>query len=393
MRFLIPSVLIAFLILDVALRFLPYEDVFYHAWEAASLFATVQGSFAPNFHFDSDHSYGDLTMIGNRPGFRNYYREVFTTDKFGFRNSPNAGKGEAPAAILIGDSFAVGASNSDEDTLSAQLTSRLSNKWVYNGASARPKWSVTEELIQRLHMRGGLVIWQVSERVPLPGSVKSDGPRNQGVNPMTAQQINSNDRIVQRLNIWTDSLLAYSPLKSFLSRGFRKLANGAWLPNPGENLVAVGHLRNGESMLFLQSEVDNFYQPKYEIPNYLSEVRDLVHCSGNEILVLLVPDKFGVYYPLLDDQRRSPPDRESHLDQLERELHRMGIPVINLMSPLREQAAEGLQRREYNYRLDDTHWNRLGIQTAATEILREWSDRTGTVNNTSIDRNACLAVH
>jgi hypothetical protein len=168
LRFLIPSILVASLILDVALRFVPYERVFYHAWEAASLFATAQGSFAPNFRFDSDRSYGDLTMIGNRPGFRHYYREVFTTDKFGFRNSPNAGTGEMPAAILIGDSFAVGASNSDEDTLSAQITSRLSNKWVYNGASARPKWNATRGLIQRLHLRGGLVIWQVSERVQLP---------------------------------------------------------------------------------------------------------------------------------------------------------------------------------------------------------------------------------
>ena len=392
MRFLIPSILIAFLMLDVALRFVPYERVFYHAWEAASLFATSQGSFAPNFHFDSNHSFGDLTMIGNRPGFRHYYREVFTTDQFGFRNSPNESAGGAPAAILIGDSFAVGASNSDEDILSEQLTSRLLNKWVYNGASAHPQWNVTKELIERLHMRGGLVIWQVSERVSLPGPVKSEAPRNQGVNPMTALPFNSNDPTLQRLSIWTDSLLAYSPLKSFLSRGFRKLANGVWLPNPGENLAAVGHLRNGESMLFLQSEVDNFYQPKYEIPTFLSEVRDLVHCSGNEILVLLVPDKYGVYYPLLDDQRRPPPERESHLDQLESELHRMGIPVVNLMSPLRSQAAEGLQRREYNYRLDDTHWNRLGIQTAATEILRAWSNLKSTASNTSIDRNACLAA-
>lgn len=171
------------------------------------------------------------------------------------------------------------------------------------------------------------------------------------------------------------------------------MENGVWLPNPSENLVAVGHLRNGENMLFLESEVDNFYQPKYDIPTYLSEISDLVHCSGNEILVLLVPDKYGVYYPLLGDERRSTPEGESHLNQLEEDLHHLGIPVLNLMSPLRSQAAEGLQRREYNYRLDDTHWNRLGIQTAATEVLRAWSNQIGSVINTSVSRNACPSMH
>jgi hypothetical protein len=389
LRFLVPSILVASFILGVALRFVPYERAYSHAWEAACLFATADGSFAPNFRFDSDRSYGDLTVIGNRPGFRHYYKEVFTTDEFGFRNSPGGSTGEMPAAILIGDSFGVGASNPDEDTLSAQLTSRLSNRWVYNGASARPKWNTTKKLIQRLHMRGGLVIWQVSERVPLPGSVQSETPINHGVDPMTAPLIKANYHIFQRLNIWTDSLLTYSPLRFFLTRDFRKLENGVWWPNPSENLVAVGHLRNGESMLFLESEVDNFYEPKYDSPVYLSQISALVHCSGNELLVLLVPDKYGVYYPLLRDEQRSPPGEESHLNLLEDDLHHLGIPVLNLMAPLRSQAAEGLQRGEYNYRLDDTHWNRLGIQTAATEVLRAWNNAQGSTSNTSTGRNAC----
>jgi hypothetical protein len=392
LRFLISSLLLATLILDLALRVLPYDRVYYHAWEAASLFATAEGSFAPNFRFSSDHSYGDLSNLGNRPRYRHYYREVFTTDEFGFRNSSSGGKDEMPAAILVGDSFAVGASNSDEDTLSSQLTSRLSNRRVYNGASARPQWNTTKGLIERLHMRGGLVIWQVSERVPLPESVQAETPHASEVVSTAARPPSERYAILQKWNIWTDSVLAYSPLRSFLSRGFRKLENGVLLPNPSEDLVVVGTLRNGETMLFLDSEMENFYQPKYDSGNYLSEISALVHCSGNTLLVLLVPDKFGVYYPLLRDQRRPLPEGESHLDKLEEDLHRLGVPVLNLMSPLRSQAAEGLPRKEYNYRLDDTHWNRAGIQTAATEILRVWSNHPGSVSNTSVGRNACPAV-
>jgi hypothetical protein len=127
-------------------------------------------------------------------------------------------------------------------------------------------------------------------------------------------------------------------------------------------------------MLFLDQEVGNFYEPKYDSPAYLSQICALVHSSGNELLVVLVPDKYGVYYPLLRDKRESPPAGKSHLNDLEDELHRLGVPVLNLMSPLRSQAEEGLQRKEYNYELDESHWNRAGIRTAATEILRVWSN-------------------
>lgn len=392
LRCLIPSLLLATLIADLALRFIPYDRVFYHAWEAAILFATAEGSFARNFRYVSDHSYGDLANLGNRPHFRHYYKEVFTTDEFGFRNSPSTGVDEAPAAILIGDSFAVGASNSDLDTLSAQLTSRLMDRWVYNGGSARPQWKMTEDLIDRLHMHGGLVIWQVSERVRLPVSVHAESPRSPGVAPFAVPSIGEQRSISHIVNVWTDSFLAYSPLRMFFSSGIRKMENGVWFPNPSENLVAVGNLRNGDSMLFLGSEVDNFYQPKYDSPTYLFEIGALVRCTGNEFLVLLVPDKYGVYYPLLRDERRPPPEGESHLNRLEKNLRRLGVPVVNLMSPLRSQAAEDLQSREYNYRLDDTHWNRAGIQTAATEVLRAWGNLPGSIGNAPIHPKACPAV-
>jgi hypothetical protein len=137
--------------------------------------------------------------------------------------------------------------------------------------------------------------------------------------------------------------------------------------------------------------VQNFYRPKNDSPNYLAEISALVHCSGNELLVILVPDKYSVYYSLLRDERQSPPEGKSHLNQLEDDLQRLGIPVLNLTSALRFQAAEGLQRREYNYLLDDTHWNRIGIQTATAEILRVWGNHQGSICNTSFGRNASPA--
>lgn len=390
LRFLILSVLLATLLLDVALRFLPSGQVFFRAWEVATLFATAEGPFAPNFRYENDRAYGDLSNLGNLPSFRQYHREVFTTDENGFRNPSSGRAGEIPAAILVGDSFGVGAGVTDGDTLSAQL-SRLSNQRVYNGASTRAQWKITKELITRLDMRDGLVIWEVSEREPLPQSVRTES-HILGVGPSSASTISERYPILRRLDLWSDSVLAYSPLRIFLSRGFRRIENGVWLPNPSEEFVAVGRLGNGDSILFHASEVENFYRPKYDSPNFLAEVSALVHCGGNELLVLLVPDKYSVYHPLLPYDSHSLPGGESHLDQLERDLHRLGVPVINLTSALRSQAAEGLQRREYNYLLDDTHWNRIGIQTAAMEILRVWGNHQGSICDTSFGRDALPAV-
>ncbi len=385
LRVLIPALLLATFLLDVALRFLPPGQVFFRAWEDATRFATAEGPFAPNFHFESDRAYGDLSSLGNLPRLRQYRREVFTTDEFGFRNPPGEGAGEVPAAILVGDSFAVGSGVSDGDTLSAQL-SRLSNRRAYSGASPRAHWKMTRELINRFHMRGGLVIWEVSEREPQPLSLEMES-RILGVAPGNAPPLSGKFPVLRRLDLWTDGVLAYSPLRIFLGRGFRKIENGIWLPNPSGEFVVVGQLTNGDNMLFHPSEVDNFYRPKYDSANFLGQVNALVRCGGNELLVILVPDKYSVYHSLLRDAGQSPPEVRSRLDQLELDLHRLNVPVLNLTSALRSQAAEGLQRREYNYMLDDTHWNRIGIQTAAMEVLRVWNNRPASICNSSPGRN------
>lgn len=392
LRFLIPSLLLGILIVDAALRFVPPQRIAFRAWEPASLFATSEGWFAPNFRFENDRSYGDLPNLGNLPRFRQYRREVFTTDEFGYRNPQGSESDDTPAAIVVGDSFAVGCGVSDSDTLSAQLMSDLGGKRIYNAAGGGAQWKMTSQLIQRLHMRDGLVIWEVLERSGLPESVQAETSDLSEVAGRIASPNGKVYRAFRGVRIWTLSYLAYSPLSIFLHRGFEKAENGALLPNPLGKNVLVGQLQNGDSMLFLDSDVQSFYRPLHDSGNYLSEISALVHATGNEILVLLVPEKYNVYYPLLVEKGESPPEDEFFLNHLEKDLHRLRIPVLNLTSQLRSQAEDGLRRREYNYWLDDSHWNRLGIRTAAAAILRTWNDPSRSINNSSIRRNASSAA-
>src|ERR1019366_5396863 len=72
--------------------------------------------------------------------------------------------------LLVGDSFGAGCGVTDTDTLGAQLE-RLGTVGVYNAAGAPTSGRGVEALIKRLNLRGGLVIWQQSERFDPPLSL------------------------------------------------------------------------------------------------------------------------------------------------------------------------------------------------------------------------------
>jgi hypothetical protein len=91
-----------------------------------------------------------------------------------------------------------------------------------------------------------------------------------------------------------------------------------------------------------------------------------------DLLVVLVPDKYAVYGPLLEERDPLTQAKDAFLDRLETALRPTGIPVVNLLPVFRQQAGVLLDRGEYLYWRDDTHWNRIGISVAAHEVGRAW---------------------
>lgn len=87
-----------------------------------------------------------------------------------------------------------------------------------------------------------------------------------------------------------------------------------------------------------------------------------------ELLVLLVPDKYVVYYDLLQIAP-APTMSRPFLDVVEQRLAGADVQVLNLTTRFRERAEALLARNEYLYWLDDTHWNPEGIRYAAQAIV------------------------
>jgi len=219
-------------------------------------------------------------------------------------------------------------------------------------------------------MKGGLVIWQQSERNELPLSIGDNDERSYYDIRALGLVFRPDSQIYQRLQglgRCARGYIRYSPLKILLTRGFKKLENDVLLPNVAASAVVTGKLRNGDEMLFLRSEIENSRQTRTASTRLLVELNSFVVSTGNQLLVLLVPDKYRVYRSLLADPARAP--ESAYLSRVAADLRRANVPVLDLTEPLQIQATQGLWNHEYNYRIDDTHWNPVGVQTGVQQIL------------------------
>jgi hypothetical protein len=358
-----PAVVLLFLLLDISLRFLPPTLISFRAWEAMRATSTAGGPFIPNTFYSNMRSYGDLSNLANLPHQRQYREEEFTSDAAGYRNR------HEPAIpfsgiLLVGSSFTAGAGVSDAQTLSEQLHD-ISGCAVYNGG----EFSNLLGLFQYLKMDHGLVIFQQLERDPLP--------ERDSLLPVGAEH-HGKQRIGRRAlgRDWIEALnqlnqlrkrTAYSPLAILSGRGIKILQNDVILPNPYRSAAVEGKLRNGREILFLPSEMKDDELTRRTDPEAFVKLKSQLQRKGIELLILLVPDKYDTYHDLLSSASPGT-ERTPFLDVVEQRLVAANVPVINLRPQFRKQAEALLDRDEYLYWLDDTHWNAEGIREAAEAI-------------------------
>jgi lysophospholipase L1-like esterase len=347
--FLIPCVIALGLTTDFFTRFLPTRFFSFRAWEAVRRYPTSDGPFTPNASYRNDHSCGDLATRGNIPAYRVYRPETFSTDAFGFRKNPGEPR-PTTSALLIGDSFAAGSSVNDDETLAVQLEN-LTSRQVYNAGFMDISSGRLLRLAERLHMTSGIVIFEYMESTALP----------------TLQDVEYDPPKESYLSVRVRGLWHVSPLQILSRHLYQKLLNNRALPNNDAHQVIIEPLKNGQPMLFLQDDAEKFNRSHVAInlAGILKLQQELFRKNLN-LLVVLAPNKCSVYADLL----ARPPGHPSlpYLDQLEKALEALHVPVVNLLPALQNQAASNLSQNQYVYWFDDTHWNALGIQRAAQEI-------------------------
>lgn len=351
LRRLLPLILLCTGAASVFLRLLPTDFVSFRAWEAVTMFVTGQGPFAVNKHYNNPRATGDLPGIGNLPQYREPHPETFTTSALGFRiYDPQ--RDSPPAALLFGDSFGAGAGLSDAESLGAQLSRQRGAPVFF---ASHFKKSTLENLAAL--PRTPVAIIELSERM--------EGDEAAGIEEAVKKHLTRNSRAYLGLRYLRD-LWAYSPLSIWCARAYKELQNDTILPNIYADNVRTYQLTNGATMLFLGSEVAHYLmlpQPSIDAVMLWKKALDRHTC----MFVILVPDKFEVYYPLLR-KPPGPPPRTLYLDSLENELRAAGVPVLNLSPALRAAAASAIRDNDYVYHLDDTHWNGHGVTVAVKEL-------------------------
>ena len=363
--FLCPAVMAAAAALNFALSFKSLDWLAFRTWEAAVSVECPSGigPFEPDQVYRKDRAYGDLANIGNMADMRQYRREEFTVDRFGFRNDRPL-KDVHPVGFVIGDSFTAGAGISDDDTLPEQLT-RDAGGFFYNAGAVTGDLAKAEVVSSTLHLSKGTVVYELLERTARNGPSSLEARK-----PDCAEQFWASAKVARAATLFASD---HSP-GVLLSRKFVKaVENDYWQPNPYRLEVARRKLQNGQEVLFYRYDMRPLRDEQKlttEWRSYFEDLRQRMARRNLQLVVLVVPDKYTVYGPLLEER---PGDfgGERLLAAIEQELRKTDIPVVNLTQKFRAAAAEVLSRNQYIYWRDDTHWNPLGIKLAAASL---WSE-------------------
>lgn len=334
---------------------------------------------------------GDLTqLIGIRSVAKIYEEErppgLRIVDRYGYMNRPYD-PDAVPDVVVVGDSF-MAAGHVDE--LFATRLSKRSGLFVYNHSlmGHGPFISLYRFLDapRFTGRRPPVVVWGFAER-EISGEAFVGMVYQLTIREQPEERKPSEPRAVRpghmRVN-WR--LLEPHALQSALPDTSFAAQSGEWLWNRARYylfrqltgwVVEATDPVMGKPILFYRyhidviamaderSDPDRIGRSAERLVRYLRE-------RGMELVVVLIPEKEQVYRRAIPPVF-NPPDHPippSILWEVEEELERRQIRVVNLLRPFREAAEQG----QLIYWRDDTHWNPHGIDIAVDIVWEQVED-------------------
>jgi hypothetical protein len=362
--YLLPRLLIVIWSLDVCLR---VAEVGFGAFREPRLIPhsnSPDAAFEPNFAVHVPLVYGDLANMANVRDNSEARSVQFSSDALGFRNTGATG---TVKGAVFGDSFSW-SGDKNESSLPAQLGERLGCR-IYNAAgpgyeARRPNADNINAVARRIGLEKGVIIVAELERRSFE-RIRAESPAR-----------------ARRQTFWAGvqqffrRLFRGSPIKRYLEDLLRYIQDDRILPNGYINNVVQGKLRNGDRMLFYPEDLRSPSEARPFPTSYWATLQRELQKSQRKLLVLIVPNKYTVYQHLLHGGENLPKLHEELVSRNESALRSLQIPVINLTPVLKAHAEAGIDRREYVYWRNDTHWNHRGISIAAEEIVRRFPELT-----------------
>ncbi|MGH9515097.1 MAG: alginate O-acetyltransferase AlgX-related protein [Terriglobales bacterium] len=343
--YLLPRVLLLWALLDIMLRFAPPQWYTFRVHEFAMVTGRHDlGPFRTNLTYQNSHTYGDLASLGNCTACRQYRAMTVHVDSRGFVNTVASGPYDA---LLVGDSFGIGAEQPENATLASQISSRTGLS-IYNACS--PVRAISREnlmvLIDQLGMTHGTVFFELMD---WSLGFFSTTQRDPG--------FNGYDR-------WSRNL-EYSPLANVSRELVGRLYDGQVMPNPYSVNVVRKALPDGKPILFQLSDVQNGAADGPKLwTKYFRVLNRELRARNFRLILIFVPSKYSVYQPLL--QNAAPTNKSAQFEELRKELP--DVSIVNTTPALQAAAADALPSGSLVYWPDDTHWNATGVAVAADQV-------------------------
>lgn len=373
----LPLLIAVCLVGDLVARSLPIDPLCFQAWECVTRYQEPGSIFEANRQFRSDRTHGNMSNMGNLTSDRVYRPQVFSTDRFGFRNASHLASSSV-RTVMVGDSFVAGYGISDDETLPVQL-SALAHVPVYNAGGPYAYADTVRRLKTTLGIQGGsaIIVWSESEPIALLQAAEAQAGQPNWQARVLTSVLGDKGREVRT---WLRGWWFTSPVKVVAQKAFLAVSNDHVLPNVYAQLVVERRLTNGAPILFLPTDVDAFHQHRDVTPaaEYLRWLSAAMLAEGVRPLVVLVPHKYSVYYAMLNAAQPPPGDAVHPLATLESALREQGLDALDLTPLLQDRARAAIARGEYLYWRDDTHWNGLGVRVAAEAIQQRWFADRGT---------------
>lgn len=396
LRLALPTLLVAFLCVDLASRFISYDAIAFRAWEAVTTKRLVTrmarlfrpsphptlGIFEPNLFVEIDRAYGDLASMSNRPWMREYHRERFSTDELGFRNKGKPS--DRHVGLVLGTSFTAGSTLSDDETLPAQLSALVGGS-VYNAGLGGSVYNADlfggedfaklDLLLDSVNLApGSMVVFEhleKSDAPELPHSASPPPTSSTGGGGRLRRELDRVKGLMDKL----DEIASFSPFRIVLRRWRSRLENDKVFPNSSAERVEIASLRNGDKILLSPSErALSEDKTRSALPGvaFWRFLKERLARRGLRLFVVLVPTQYSIYAPLTTEAR-PPVHGPLYLAEALRALRAAEIGAIDSSPTLADAASQGLANRHYVYWRDDTHWNKEGVSLVARAIAKEWA--------------------
>ncbi len=306
---------------------------------------------------------------------------VVHTDEFGFPNVPPTTNRPYTVA-LVGDSFLL-QGRSDSNLMGGRIA-RLLGTSVYTVAHAgRGSAFAMSGYLDHPNFRRSpprAVVWCLSERDATGFFFDSVAVQAMGrvyQSNYVAYADAASRRDWDWLQLTPARLRASLPNTSVLAQGARRA--WTWIRFQGfrrlnEEIVIATNAFAGRTMLFYSENLKSLSWgpevrdiPKIKRAAYYVQ-RDYFLARGIRWIVVLIPEKEQVYRNWVPPSRwiggkALPP---SSLDDIAAALKSAGVEALNLLPVYRQAVARG----ELVFWPDDTHWNPLGMDYAATQIAK-----------------------